>query len=281
MKKIEFEIKIQATPWKVWQVLWFDGTYRKWTSVFSEGSRAISDWKEGSTILFVNEEGAGMFSKISESKENAVMRFTHLGMAKDFKQQEPDAETASWAGAEECYVLTASGEHTLLKVTMDIVEEHESYFQEAFPKALAIVKELSENPVQIEVKTEVKTSVEKAWDTFTNPQYITKWCFASDDWHAPRATNDLRVGGSFTTRMESKDGQMGFDFGGVYSAVDLYKNIEYAMEDGRKVKVSFASNGNATLVSEVFDAESTHPFSLQEGGWQAILENYKKIAETH
>ena len=280
MKKLQFEININATAWKVWQVLWFDGTYRKWTSVFSEGSYAESEWKEGSDIRFLNTDGSGMFSKIVECRENEIMRFAHMGVVKDFKNQDHNPETASWSGSEERYDLIAKGDQVLLKVTMDVIEAYEDYFQKTFPAALALVKELAEAPVQIEVKTDVNATVEKAWDAFTNPLKITKWCFASDDWHAPNATNDLRAGGRFTTRMESKDGQYGFDFGGVYSAVEPFKKLEYAMEDGRKVKVNFHSSGSTVTVSETFDAESTHSFGLQQGGWQAILENYKKIAES-
>ncbi|CAM5214800.1 putative protein YndB with AHSA1/START domain OS=Ureibacillus acetophenoni OX=614649 GN=SAMN05877842_11330 PE=3 SV=1 [Ureibacillus acetophenoni] len=95
---------------------------------------------------------------------------------------------------------------------------------------------------------------------------MTKWSFASDDWHSPSAENDLRVGGKFTSRMEAKDGSMGFDFGGVYDEVKEYEFISYTMGDGRKVKVSFSGQGNETKVVETFDAETTHPIEFQQQG---------------
>jgi uncharacterized protein YndB with AHSA1/START domain len=132
----------------------------------------------------------------------------------------------------------------------------------------------------ITVETTVNAPVEKVWNYWSAPEHITKWNFASDDWHTPWAQNDLREGGSFSARMESKDGTMGFDFGGKYDAVKTNELISYTMGDGRKVKVSFSGSGNETKVVESFDAESTHPADFQKQGWQAILDNFKKYTES-
>jgi len=131
----------------------------------------------------------------------------------------------------------------------------------------------------ITVETTVNAPVEKAWETFSKPEHITKWAFATDEWHAPRAENDLRTGGKFSTRMEAKDGSMGFDFGGVYDEVREHEHIAYTMGDGRKVKVDFIPEGNNTRIVESFDAETTHSVEMQRGGWQAILDNYRKYTE--
>lgn len=133
----------------------------------------------------------------------------------------------------------------------------------------------------ITVETTVNAPVETVWSFWTEPEHIKNWNFASDDWHTPSAENDLRVGGKFTSRMEAKDGSFGFDFGGVYEAVDEHKYIEYAMGDGRRVKISFTPTGNETKVAETFDAESTHSIEMQRGGWQAILENFRKYTENN
>ena len=117
------------------------------------------------------------------------------------------------------------------------------------------------------------------WEYWSKPEHITKWNSASDDWHTPRAENDLRVGGKFTARMEAKDGSFGFDFGGIYDAVRENEYIEYTLGDGRKVKVHFKDQGDSTKVTESFDAESTNSVELQRGGWQAILDNFKKYVE--
>ncbi len=134
-------------------------------------------------------------------------------------------------------------------------------------------------PTTITIETVVNAPVEKVWDAWTNPEHITKWSFASDDWHTPWAKNDLRAGGSFSSRMEAKDGSMGFEFGGVYDAVTSNKHIAYTMEDGRKVKIDFTADGNSTKVVESFDAESENSIEMQQAGWQAILDNFKKYTE--
>src|ERR1700741_3622240 len=128
----------------------------------------------------------------------------------------------------------------------------------------------------ITIENTVDAPVEKVWEYWTTPEHITQWNNASDDWHSPRAENDLRPGGKFTSRMEAKDGSFGFDFGGVYDAITNNENIEYTMGDGRKVKIIFTADGNKTKVAESFEAESVHPTEMQQGGWQAILDNFKK-----
>jgi uncharacterized protein YndB with AHSA1/START domain len=137
------------------------------------------------------------------------------------------------------------------------------------------------NVTKITVQSTINAPVEKVWKFWSLPEHITKWCAASDDWHAPKAENDLTVGGKFTTRMEAKDGSFGFEFGGVYDEVKTNELIEYTMGDGRKVEVHFTSNGNETKVVETFDAESTNSIEMQQGGWQAILDNFKKYTETN
>jgi len=135
------------------------------------------------------------------------------------------------------------------------------------------------NPTKVTVQAVIQAPVEKVWSCWTEPQHITKWNQASEDWHAPRAENDLRAGGKFTTRMEAKDGSMGFDFGGVYDEVRTHEWISYTMDDGRRVEISFSGQGGETKVVETFDAESTHPVEFQQAGWQAILDNFKKYTE--
>ena len=133
----------------------------------------------------------------------------------------------------------------------------------------------------ITVENTVNAPVSKVWEYWSKPEHITKWNSASDDWHTPRAENDLRVGGKFTARMEAKDGSFGFDFGGIYDAVRENEYIEYTLGDGRKVKVHFKDQGDSTKVTESFDAESTNSVELQRGGWQAILDDFKKYVEAN
>jgi uncharacterized protein YndB with AHSA1/START domain len=137
------------------------------------------------------------------------------------------------------------------------------------------------NRTQITVEGTVKAPVEKVWHYWTSPEHITKWNNASDDWHTPFAENDLRAGGKFSARMEARDGSMGFDFGGVYDEVKPNQRIVYTIGDGRKVTVDFKSNGNETKIVETFEAEDTNSIELQRGGWQAILDNFKKHVESN
>jgi uncharacterized protein YndB with AHSA1/START domain len=135
------------------------------------------------------------------------------------------------------------------------------------------------NNVKVTVKATVNAPVEKVWEYWTEPKHITKWNNASDDWHTPIAENDLTVGGKFLTRMEAKDGSFGFDFGGIYDEVKLNELISYTMGDGRKVTITFKTQGNETEVIETFDAETSNPVEMQQAGWQAILDNFKKYVE--
>ncbi len=132
----------------------------------------------------------------------------------------------------------------------------------------------------ISVSAKINVPIDLVWKCWTTPEDIIRWNCASDDWHTPRAENDLRVGGSFFSRMEAKDGSMGFDFTGEYSKVEPHKQIEYTMDDGRIAQVTFHSLGSETTVTENFEAEHTNSIELQKTGWQAILENFKKYAES-
>ena len=132
----------------------------------------------------------------------------------------------------------------------------------------------------ITVKTSIRAPIEKVWGFWTEPKHIMRWNNASDDWHTPKAENDLRVGGKFLARMEAKDGSSGFDFTGEYNTVDKNALIEYTMDDGRKVKVLFVSKENQTTITETFEAENTYSLEMQQAGWQAILDNFKKYVET-
>jgi uncharacterized protein YndB with AHSA1/START domain len=130
------------------------------------------------------------------------------------------------------------------------------------------------------VETTVNAPLEKVWQYWTSPEHITKWCSPSDDWHTPTAENDLRTGGKFSSRMEAKDGSMGFDFAGVYDEVRPNEYIEYTIGDGRKVDITFSSDGSQTKVIENFEAESMNPIEMQQGGWQDIIDNFKKYTES-
>jgi len=132
----------------------------------------------------------------------------------------------------------------------------------------------------ITVEATIHAPLGKVWNLWNSPEHIIKWCSASPDWHTPRAKNDLQVGGRFLTRMESRDGTMGFDWEGTYDIIENLKRIEYTMDDGRKVSITLEHTGNDTKIVETFDAENENPVEMQREGWQAILNSFKNYAET-
>lgn len=135
------------------------------------------------------------------------------------------------------------------------------------------------NTTAITVECTVNAPIDKVWNFWTEPKHIMNWNNASPDWHTPRAENDLRVGGKFTSVMAAKDGSMSFEFGGEYTTVKKNEQIDYKLADDRTVKITFKADGDAVKVTETFDPESTNPRELQQGGWQAILDNFKKYTE--
>jgi len=132
----------------------------------------------------------------------------------------------------------------------------------------------------ITINTRINVPVEQVWQYWSDPGHVIKWNQASADWHTPRAENDLREGGRFLFRMEAKDGSVGFDFSGRYTRVLEYKQIDYTMDDDRTVKISFSAEDNGTSIVETFQAEESNPVEMQRQGWQSILDNFKKYAES-
>ena len=131
---------------------------------------------------------------------------------------------------------------------------------------------------KIIVETVVVAPIEKVWRAYTTPEDIKRWNAASDDWHTTAASVDLRVGGAFSSRMEAKDGSMGFDFAGTYTNIVPHELIEYAFGD-RNAQVEFAKEPQGIRVRVTFDGESTHSIEQQRSGWQAILDNFTRYVE--
>jgi uncharacterized protein YndB with AHSA1/START domain len=129
--------------------------------------------------------------------------------------------------------------------------------------------------VRITIENRIQAPVEWVWKCFTEPEHIIHWNNASDDWHTPKAMNDLKPGGRFCYTMAARDGSVQFDFEGTYSEVRQHEVIEYILDDGRKVQVRFTAENSQVHVVETFEAETMHPPEMQREGWQAILNNFK------
>lgn len=128
-------------------------------------------------------------------------------------------------------------------------------------------------------QVDIDAPIQEVWTRFTEPDHVTNWYFANDEWHAPSASNDLRVGGEFEIRMEEKDGDAGFDFTGTYTEVKEPNKIAYEITDGRVVDIAFAEKDGVTTVTETFEAEDENSGIQQQEGWQAILDNFKHYCE--
>ncbi|MBK9177830.1 MAG: SRPBCC family protein [Flavobacteriales bacterium] len=136
------------------------------------------------------------------------------------------------------------------------------------------------NPTRITVSAFVNKPITHVWNCWTAPAHIMQWNAANDDWHCPKASNDLRAGGKFSSTMAARDGSFSFDFEGVYGDVQTNKRIAYTMPDGRTCEILFTEKDGATQVVESFDAEATNPVEMQRAGWQAILDRFKTYTET-
>lgn len=135
--------------------------------------------------------------------------------------------------------------------------------------------------MEISIETTVKASIERVWSAWITPDDIKNWNFASEDWRCPDAKIDFTVGGTFSYRMEAIDGSMGFDFEGKFTSINANRRIEYELDDGRKVSITFSKTERGIRVIETFDAENEHAGEQQKQGWQSILNNFKRHVETN
>lgn len=141
INRLLFTIDIKAEKNKIWKALWNENSYRDWVSVFYEGSYAITDnWKEGSKVLFLNPDKSGIYSIVETHIPNKVMKFKHMGIVVNAKEQPIDEETKKWSGSTETYTLSDGKDSKILTVEIDVLDEHLDYMAETFPKALEKVK---------------------------------------------------------------------------------------------------------------------------------------------
>lgn len=290
MNKVSKSIVINARPEIVWETVVDPRKYEEWTRPFAEDSYFEGGWNQGDSIHFLSKnpdgKAEGMAAEIAESRYPEFISIRHIGLVSDGEVDTTSDEAKSWAPAYENYTLEKVAEdQTKFTVDVDTEDEYLEMFENMWPKALELVKDISEKaklkPIQITIRTCIAKPIEQVWKGFTKPEHITKWNQASDDWHCPEAVNNLTEGGTFDYIMASKDGKTSFHFNGKYTKVVPHEQIIYALDDGREVSVTFDATKDGVAVEQTFDAESSHSYMMQRQGWQAILDNFAKYVKTN
>lgn len=289
MKTINQSIEIQATKETIWASIVNVNKYKVWAESFHEGSTFEGIWQKGAKLKFLaNDEKGEPMGMISE-----VVVFDHLkdisiqplgffgGGEEDFSSD----ELQKWTPTLESYhIETVSEGVQKFSVTQTVPDEYFDMLNDSWKPALEKLKEVCEKNLcafhAITIEATINGSVDDAWLYWITPEKMMKWNFASEDWHCPRASVDLRVGGDFTATMAAKDGSMAFDFGGTYTEIIDKKRLYNQLGDGRMMWVDFeVLSPTQVKVVETFEAEGENSLDMQRAGWQAILNNYKKAIE--
>jgi uncharacterized protein YndB with AHSA1/START domain len=288
MPQLHFSIAINAPVQKVWTMMLGKDTYPKRTIIFNPaGSWFEGDWVQGSQMRFLGPDPkdpqniGGILSEVAENNLFKYISLKHVAEIRDGVAQESSREDAF-----ENYTFSEKDGVTIVEVALkmpDAMGDCDDYMKDTWPKALELLKELSEVPWKsITVSASVYAPVAIVWEKRTMPKHIMQWNNASPDRHTPYAENDLREGGRFLSRMAAKDGSVSFDFTGTYVRVEPMSLITSILDDGRKMSVVFHEDGSCgtTTVTETFEMENMNSEELQRGWRQAILDNFKKYVET-
>ncbi len=290
MKKFTKSIEIAADQRTVWETVVDPLKYEAWAENFGKGSHFEGGWNTGDAIRFLarNDEGqlGGVVSRIAESRYPEFLSIQHMGIVNDGVEDVNSEMAREWANFFENYHMDPVEEGRMrFTVDMGIGEEYMDMFDDMWPSALDSIKNISEEcyrkPMSITVRAVVQRPLPQVWAAFTQPEHITGWNFASDDWYCPKAENHPEAGGRFVYTMSAKDGSVAFDFSGTYSEVVFHERIGSSLDDGRALSVIFKNVAEGVLVEETFTAEGENTLWLQRQGWQAILKNFAAYVETH
>lgn len=285
MLQLHFSIRIQAPRQRVWYTLISADGYKAWTKAFNpHGSWFEGDWSQGSTITFLwpypqNPDRIwGMRATVAENTQ-----FEKIVLSYIWEVSNSELNTDSdRVGITESYTLEQVWTETVLSVQVGMLEAYADFMETSRNQALQDLKQLCEVAFpKITVQQRVTGDIGTIRDLWTLPQHITQWNQASPDRHCPKATNDLQVSWRFCSTMAARDGSFSFDFGGTYTEVLPQQKISYIMDDGRTATVLFEELDGAVLLTETFDAESTHSLELQEQWWGAIMASFAAYAQTY
>lgn len=285
MKKIQQSIIINASREAVWAAIINDHKYRLWAEAFVPDTYFAGSWQQGQSIKFLMKDDQdqllGMMAEIAESEHLRRISIQQLGMINGEKVDFFSDEAPVYENYE---LEQISPQLTRFSVDVDVHEDYLDDLTDGWIEALSKLKEVCEKNLapfaSITLTTDVKAPVDHVWNFWTSTDKIKKWNHASDDWHCPEASNDLRVGGRFVYTMAALDGSVSFNFAGTYTEILHAERITSQLDDGRMVRVTFKIiDADNTQVTEIFEAEHENSYDLQRDGWQAILKNFKKEAE--
>ncbi len=281
--KREFDANL-GMVWKAWTTAelldqwWAPAPYRNQTKSM--------DFREGGTWLYsmISPENETHWSRFDYEKIDEQKSYTGLdAFCDETGKINTDFDRMHWEN-----VFSETAGHTTVNITISVGSWDtlkkiiQMGFKEGFTQGLNQLEELLSKQKasnKITISTTVNGDVQQVWKHYTEPAHITQWNFAHPSWHCPSATNDMRVGGKYSARMEAKDGSYGFDFEAVYDEVIAGKSFSYTMSDGRSVSVLFNENKGQTELIITFDPEEVNPVEMQKAGWQAILDNFKNYSE--
>lgn len=131
----------------------------------------------------------------------------------------------------------------------------------------------------ITVQNTIEASIDKVWDFWTKPEHIKKWNIAIDDWYTQDVKNDLRVNGKFQYKMAKRDGNLSFDFEGIYTNIESLSLIEYKLDDDRTGQVIFEKIKDEVKITETFEPTKKDSEKMQEEWCQTVIDNFKKYVE--
>ncbi|MHA3891349.1 SRPBCC family protein [Acinetobacter sp. GXMZU3951] len=144
VEHLRYSISIDASPEKVWDILWSPDTYTEWTVYFAEGSKIQTEWKVGARALFLDTQGDGLITTILVYIPNSSVIFQYQGLLQGGIEDLSSPEVQQWQGALEQYNLEEVDGKTQLTVELETIDAYKDMMDQAFEHGLKRVKELAE-----------------------------------------------------------------------------------------------------------------------------------------
>lgn len=141
---LQFSVRIRATRPHVWHAMLDDPTYRVWTRPFCDGSYYKGSWDEGARIRFLSPDGRGMASVIEANRPHEYLSIHHLDEIDQGVERPFGPGMTAWGEARETYRLRDVDSVTEVTVECGTSPEFDAYLRGAWPKALAVLKDLCE-----------------------------------------------------------------------------------------------------------------------------------------